>query len=135
MAYGDLSIDAPYKPNKGIEGGACNRQRCQAEPALYYNHGAHSWYCADCKRDIGDDHINLRGWNLDHRPHCGHGMFETREQMDARANRTPYPQSPATEPPSITAMRKAYPDFAKPKAIVKSSSLERLLRGKRKGRI
>lgn len=29
MAYGDYV--GPGKPNKGAEGGACNRQRCQAE--------------------------------------------------------------------------------------------------------
>lgn len=34
MAYGDLPMDAPEKPNKGVEGGACNRRSCQAEPAI-----------------------------------------------------------------------------------------------------
>jgi hypothetical protein len=84
MAYGDLPLDAPHKPNKGLEGGACNRQSCQAEPALYYNHGSLSWYCADCAHDIGQDHINLRDWELNWKPRLGHDMFETREQMDAR---------------------------------------------------
>ena len=37
MSYGDLSPDAPFKPNKGHESGACNRQSCQDEPANWYN--------------------------------------------------------------------------------------------------
>lgn len=84
MAFGDLSFDAPHKPNKGQEGGACNRQRCQAEPALYYNHGSYSWYCEDCKRAIGDDVINNREWKLRFLPKYGHPQFETREEMRAR---------------------------------------------------
>lgn len=84
MTYGDLPLDAPEKPNKGMEGGACNRRACQAEPALYWNHGSHSWYCADCARDIGEDPVNKRDWELRHRPTCGHAMFETREEITAR---------------------------------------------------
>lgn len=82
MSYGDYS--GPDKPNKGQENGACNRQRCQAEPARWYNHGAHSWYCDDCRRDIGFDHVNLRHWQRDWQPKCGHPQFETREQMTVR---------------------------------------------------
>lgn len=84
MAFGDLSLDAPEKPNKGHEGGACNRRSCQAEPALWWNHGAHSWYCEDCRNDIQFDSFNLRDWELRWQPQCGHPMFETREMMDAR---------------------------------------------------
>lgn len=84
MAYGDLPLDAPEKPNKGHEGGACNRRACQAEPAIYWNHGSYSWYCADCARDIGQDPVNKRDWELRWQPQCGHPMFETREEMDAR---------------------------------------------------
>ncbi len=84
MAYGDLPLDAPCKPNKGHEGGACNRHRCQAEPALWFNHGSNSWYCEDCKRDIGNDVVNRRDWERNWQPRLGHPMFETREQMDAR---------------------------------------------------
>lgn len=84
MAYGDLPLDAPEKPNKGKEGGACNRRACQAEPALYWNHGSYAWYCADCARDIGEDPVNKRDWDLRWRPQVGHAMFETREEMDAR---------------------------------------------------
>lgn len=86
MAYGDYS--GPDKPTKGHEGGACNRQRCQAKPAIYYNHGSHSWYCVDCARDIGEDWVNARTWPQDFaRMFPGrplHPMFETREQMTAR---------------------------------------------------
>ncbi|MEO5867241.1 MAG: hypothetical protein ABIS14_12780 [Sphingomonas sp.] len=85
MAYGDLPFGAPHKPNKGHEGGACNRERCQAEPALHYNHGSYSWYCADCARDIGQDFFNLHDWNKRWKPKCGHDQFETREQMNARS--------------------------------------------------
>jgi hypothetical protein len=85
MAYGDLPLDAPLKPNKGEEGGACNRRSCQAEPALWWNHGSHSWYCGDCARDIGEDHINRMGWTLSE-SYPGHPQFETREQIEARAD-------------------------------------------------
>jgi hypothetical protein len=84
MPYGDYPIDAPNKPNKGHEGGACNRQRCQDEPALWYNHGSYSWYCAGCREAIQFDHVNLRYWQADWQPKCGHPQFETREQMDVR---------------------------------------------------
>ena len=82
MAYGDY--DGPNKPNKGHEGGACNRTRCQAEPALWYNHGSYSWYCSDCADDIGNDPVNMRDWMASWHPRLGHMMFETREQMDQR---------------------------------------------------
>ncbi len=88
MAYGDLPIDAALKPNKGLEGGACNRRACQAEPALWYNHGSRSWYCEDCANDIGNDVVNARNWPIDferlfpNRPF--HPMFETREMLNAR---------------------------------------------------
>lgn len=85
MAFGDY--DGPDKPNKGHEGGACNRARCQAEPADWYNHGSLSWYCKDCKHDIGDDVFNRINWLHDF-SHLGHPMFETREMMiDRTANR------------------------------------------------
>ncbi len=82
MAYGDYS--GPNKPNKGLEGGACNRERCQAEPALFHNWGTSRWYCADCARDIGQDSFNLRDWKANYEPRLGHPMFETRQQLDAR---------------------------------------------------
>ncbi len=88
MAYGDLPIDAPLKANKGLEGGACNRQRCQAEPALWYNHGSYSWYCEQCSIDIGLDYINLRDWRHNFErffpDRTFHPMFETRKQITAR---------------------------------------------------
>ena len=84
MAYGDLPIGAKHKPNKGKEGGACNRERCQAEPANWYNHGSYAWYCEDCRVSIEFDPVNLRSWNERWRPECGHPQFETREMMDAR---------------------------------------------------
>lgn len=82
MSYSDYS--GPDKPNKGREGGACNRRRCQAEPADYYNHGSYSWYCADCAHDIGQDAFNLRDWQLNWEPRIGHPQFETRAQIDDR---------------------------------------------------
>lgn len=90
MTYGDLPSGAPHKPNKGKEGGACNRERCQAEPADWYNHGSYAWYCSDCARGIGQDVVNARCWPVDFaRWHPGvpvHPQFETREQIDARSN-------------------------------------------------
>lgn len=83
MPYGDYS--GPDKPNKGHAGGACNRQRCQDEPANWFNHGSHSWYCGNCRADIQFDSFNLRDWQLNWEPRVGHPMFETREQMNARA--------------------------------------------------
>lgn len=88
MAYGDLPLDAPEKPNKGQEGGACNRRACQAEPALWWNHGSYSWYCEDCANDIGQDPVNLRGWMANFHRYFPHQiqfpMFETRDMMKAR---------------------------------------------------
>ena len=83
MAFMDLPLDAPEKPNKGLEGGACNRRSCQAEPALWWNHGSRSWYCDDCAKIIGDDPVNRRYWAIDF-GHLGHPQFETREMMDGR---------------------------------------------------
>jgi hypothetical protein len=85
MAYGDY--DGPNKSNKGKEGGACNRTRCQAEPALWYNHGMYEWYCEDCRNQIEFDPVNHRGWKRDWFPTCQHPQFETREMMTARGAR------------------------------------------------
>lgn len=82
MAYGDY--DGPNKPDKGLEGGSCNRTRCQSAPALWYNHGSHSWYCEDCRHDIEFDVVNLYDWKMRWWPKLRHPMFETREMMDAR---------------------------------------------------
>ena len=82
MAYGDY--DGPNKPNKGKEGGACNRTRCQAEPADWFNHGSQSWYCRGCARDIGQDSFNLSDWNANFKPKYGHPMFETRQMITER---------------------------------------------------
>lgn len=84
MAYGDY--DGPDKPNKGKEGGACNRTHCQAEPALWFNHGSYAWYCPDCRIQIQFDHVNEAHWNRKFRPSCGHPQFETREMMTARGS-------------------------------------------------
>lgn len=82
MAYGDYR--GPDKPNKGKEGGACNRAACQDEPALWFNHGSLSWYCESCMRAIRFDPFNLRDWERNWQPQLGHAMFETRKQIDAR---------------------------------------------------
>lgn len=84
MAFGDYS--GPDKPNKGHENGSCNRQRCQAEPARWYNHGSYAWYCDDCRHDIGD-RVGEALWKRDF-PECEHPMFETREHMNARGDRS-----------------------------------------------
>lgn len=80
MSYGDYS--GPNKPDKGVEGGSCNRTRCQSSPALWYNHGARSWYCADCRHDI--ESVNQRDWERLSGAKDGHPMFETREMIDTR---------------------------------------------------
>ena len=101
MPFGDLSLDAPAKPNKGQEGGACNVRSCQAEPALWWNHGSHAWYCDGCAVQIGGDHVNEAGWYRDFPRFFPRQerfpQFETREMMDARerVERT----SPATIAP------------------------------------
>jgi hypothetical protein len=79
--------DGPDKPNKGQEGGACNRTLCQDEPADWYNHGSHAWYCARCRRDIEFDAFNKRDWDRNWLPAKGHPMFETRAMMDARKDK------------------------------------------------
>lgn len=83
MAYGDY--EGPDKADKGKEGGSCNRSRCQAPNAVWYNHGSYAWYCEDCRNAIEFDIFNLRNWRLRHEPDCGHPMFETREMMEARS--------------------------------------------------
>ena len=85
MAYGDY--DGPNKvnkANKGVEGGACNRTRCQAEPALWYNHGSLSWYCEDCAAQIAFDPFNMQDWAKNFFPKYGHTMFETRAMISER---------------------------------------------------
>ncbi len=56
--YGDY--DGPDKPDKGQLGGSCNRTRCQAPDAVYFNHGSRSFYCADCADDLNRDEFNQR---------------------------------------------------------------------------
>ncbi|MBF57688.1 MAG: hypothetical protein CME80_08220 [Halomonas sp.] len=82
MAYGDY--DGPNKADKGTEDGSCNRTRCQASPAIWFNHGSRSWYCADCRRDIEFDSFNSLYWQVNFFPSRGHPMFETREMINAR---------------------------------------------------
>lgn len=82
MAYGDY--EGPDKADKGKESGSCNRARCQAPHAIWYNHGSYSWYCADCRRDIEFDVFNKHHWDQDWFPKVGHPQFETREMMTAR---------------------------------------------------
>lgn len=36
------------KPDKGLEGGSCNRTACQAPDAVWYNHSTQKWYCESC---------------------------------------------------------------------------------------
>lgn len=104
MAYGDY--DGPDKADKGKENGSCNRGRCQAADAIWFNHGSLSWYCADCRENIEFDPFNLRGWRLDHEPKCGHPMFETREMMEARlAILVEGADTSMPKPAEISAMR------------------------------
>lgn len=80
MAYGDY--DGPNKPDKGKEGGSCNRTACQSSPANWYNHASHSWYCCDCKREL--ERVNNMDWDDNFRPSRGYPMFETREMIEER---------------------------------------------------
>lgn len=36
------------EPDKGIEGGSCNRTACQKPNAIYYNKATHRFYCKQC---------------------------------------------------------------------------------------
>ncbi|MGB3844266.1 MAG: hypothetical protein WA940_00215 [Sphingopyxis sp.] len=119
MAYGDY--DGPDKPNKGKEGGACNRQRCQAEPALWWNHGSHSWYCRDCAIQIGDDPVNKRDWTYRWEPKCGHPQFETRDQIDTREYRR------STLDGTLEMITAPYFGWARGRTKPQSGSLKRLL--------
>lgn len=83
MAYGDYN--GPDKPDKGKEGGSCNRTLCQTAPAEWWNHGSHSWYCASCRKQIEFDPVNYREWRRDFEPKLKHPMFETRQMMNERA--------------------------------------------------
>ena len=76
--YGDYS--GKDKPDKGHEGGSCNRTRCQAPSANWHNTRTDNWYCMDCRNDIQFDACNVKHWpTISRLP-----MFETREMMDAR---------------------------------------------------
>lgn len=77
-------LDQPEKPDKGQEGGSCNRRACQDPGAIWFNHGSHAWYCDRCRRDIEFDSFNKRNWDQKWLPRVGHPMFETREMMEAR---------------------------------------------------
>ncbi len=85
MTYGDYT--GPDKPDKGTEGGSCNRRLCQAPGAIWFNHGSHSWYCPDCRSDIENDEFNRREWERHFYPKKEHPMFETREMIDSRAGK------------------------------------------------
>lgn len=50
--------EGPDKPNKGEPGGACNRSRCQQEPAEWYNHGTRRYYCEACADWLNTDKFN-----------------------------------------------------------------------------
>ena len=47
--------EKPISPDKGKEGGSCNRTACQ-EPhsAFCYNTPMRAWYCLRCARTIND---------------------------------------------------------------------------------
>ena len=83
MAYGSYS--GSDKPDKGQEGGSCNRTRCQTSPADWYNHGSYSWYCSGCRKQIEFDPVNSADWQRSFYPRLKHPMFETRQMMDERA--------------------------------------------------
>lgn len=110
MPFGDLSLDAPAKPNKGQEGGACNVRSCQAEPALWWNHGSHAWYCDGCAVQIGGDHVNEAGWYRDFPRFFPRQerfpQFETREMMDARE------RVERTSPATIAPRQQGKTDYA-----------------------
>ena len=84
MPFNVSKLDQPEKPDKGQEGGSCNRRACQAPGAIWYNHGSYAWYCPGCRRDIEFDAFNKRDWDQNWLPRVGHPMFETREMMTAR---------------------------------------------------
>lgn len=60
MAWNSHSLDKPYKPDKGLVGGACNRQACQAPGAIFYNHGTDKYYCGDCAITLNTDRFNAQ---------------------------------------------------------------------------
>lgn len=46
---------APNKPDKGLEGGSCNRTACQLEySAFCYNTVMQAYYCIRCARAINE---------------------------------------------------------------------------------
>jgi hypothetical protein len=93
MAYGDY--DGPNFPDKGKENGRCNRTRCQAPNAKWYNHGSNAWYCGQCRAEIQFDSFNMRDWHRNFRPRLGHPMFETREMMRDRLDASASLPAPA----------------------------------------
>lgn len=118
--------NGPDKANKGQENGACNRFQCQDEPALWYNHGSHAWYCEGCKDAIGGDWVNKRDWELRWQPKLGHPMFETREQIDVRE--AAYNRARRDIDAELQELVGPYFGWPRGREKPQSSSLQRMLR-------
>lgn len=111
--------NGPDKPNKGQQHGACNRGKCQDEPANWYNHGSLSWYCDSCRKEIQFDHVNLRGWKQ-HFAKAGHPMFETQEMITVRENISREPATPPMDANLFMTRLAVIEDHYDPKEVIKA---------------
>jgi hypothetical protein len=58
MSY--LAREKPEHPDKGKDGGRCNRRACQEPGAYYYNSGTRKYYCWVCAKLIQNAHADNR---------------------------------------------------------------------------
>lgn len=101
---------------KGKEGGKCNVTHCQAEGAIWYNHGSLAWYCPQCRNVIENDSFNKRDWDKNWRPRLGHPMFETRQMIAVREAATAVASAFGVS--DRTPIEKAIRDLMQPPAKV-----------------
>lgn len=54
--------EKPIKPDKGKQGGSCNRTACQdSYGAFCYNHPMQAYYCIKCAREINRHQVDSGG--------------------------------------------------------------------------
>jgi hypothetical protein len=57
------------KPDKGKDGGSCNRQACQTPGATWYNRTMDAYYCPSCANLINRDCLRFKEEPLCAPPH------------------------------------------------------------------
>jgi hypothetical protein len=59
--YAPGNHEGPNRPDKGLEGGACNVTACQLpNSATWYNHSTQRWYCRTCAVELNRVNSDFR---------------------------------------------------------------------------